>query len=859
MRNLNPKQAALLLALVAPVLVAGCGGGALTGGRGSGGASAAVTSASGGALANGVAVTASGAKGSQTTYTLAVPAGATNLVFTTAGGSGDEDMYVRFGSAPTLSTYDCRPYVPGNAETCTISNVQAGTYYVMLNGWKAYSGVSLKGSYTAPSGGGGGTALTNGVAVTASGAQGSQTVYTLAVPAGATGLVFATSGGSGDEDLYVRFGAAPTLSTYDCRPYVSGNAETCTISNVQAGTYYVMLNGYQSYSGVSLTGSYTAPTGGGGGGTPGDFTLTLSTASVTVAAGASATVTLHTAPVSGTAPTIAFHATGLPTGVTATFSPTQVTAGADTTVTLAADAAAAAVSGASVRLYGASSANTHYQALTVAVTASSGGGGNGGGNALTNGVAVSVSGAQGSQTTYTLAVPAGATNLVFTTAGGSGDEDMYVRFGSAPTLSTYDCRPYVAGNAETCTISNVQAGTYYVMLNGYQSFANVSLTGSYTAPSGGGGGGTPGDFTVSLSTASATVAAGASTTVTVHTATVSGTAPTIAFHATGLPTGVTATFSPTQVTAGADTTVTLAADASAAAVSGASVRLYGASSAHTHYATLALDVSAGGGGGGGGGGIVHVLFDDAHAEQAANADWIVDTHMPTPSPASPTTGTDWKGAYSSFGVALVKTGKYDIQTLPPGGTLSYGTSAAQDLSNYQVLVIPEPNDVFTSSEMQAIDSFVQNGGGLIAISDHGGADRNHSGYSAWQVLNQLFGTASWGVHLTGDNVSGTASAAGNGAVDNGPYGPVHTLGCWNGSTMTLDTTANASLVSLSTLSGGTFDAQGSLGQGRFVVHGDSSTADDGTASDSSKVYDGWTVDDDAVFFENAVAWVAQQY
>ena len=506
-----------------------------------------MTAASGGTLTNGVAETVSGAQGSQTVYTLAVPAGATSLVFTTAGGTGDEDLYVRFGSAPTLSTYDCRPYVAGNAETCTVSNVQAGTYYVMLNGWKAYSGVSLKGSYTAPSGGGtgggtgGATALTNGVAVTASGAKGSQTVYTLAVPAGATGLVFATSGGTGDEDIYVRFGAAPTLATYDCRPYVSGNAESCTISNVQAGTYYVMLNGYQSYSGVSLTGSYTAPTGGGGGGTPGDFTLTLSTASVTVAAGASATVTLHTATVSGTAPTIVFHATGLPTGVTATFSPTQVTAGADTTVTLAADASAAAVSGASVRLYGASSANTHYRKLTVDLTAGSGGGTGGGtgggGNALTNGVAVSVSGAQGSQTVYTLAVPAGATNLVFTTAGGSGDEDLYVRFGAAPTLSTYDCRPYVAGNAESCTISNVQAGTYYVMLNGYQSFANVSLTGSYTAPSGGGGGGggTPGDFTVSLSSASATVAAGASTTVTVHTAVVSGTAPTIASTPPGCP------------------------------------------------------------------------------------------------------------------------------------------------------------------------------------------------------------------------------------------------------------------------------------------------------------------------------------
>ncbi|MCC6555117.1 MAG: M4 family metallopeptidase [Polyangiaceae bacterium] len=108
------------------------------------------------------------------------------------------------------------------------------------------------------------TALTNGVPVTGiSDSSGGQKFYSLAVPSGATGLSFTISGGTGDADLYVRFGASPDLSTYDCRPYLGGNAETCTISNIQTGTYYVMLNAYSAYSGVSLTGSYT---GGGGGG-----------------------------------------------------------------------------------------------------------------------------------------------------------------------------------------------------------------------------------------------------------------------------------------------------------------------------------------------------------------------------------------------------------------------------------------------------------------------------------------------------------------------------------------------------------------------------------------------------------------
>ena len=271
-----------------------------------------------------------------------------------------------------------------------------------------------------------------------------------------------------------------------------------------------------------------------------------------------------------------------------------------------------------------------------------------------------------------------------------------------------------------------------------------------------------------------------------------------------------------------------------------------------------------GGSGGGGTGSLHVLFDDAHAEQAGNADWIIDSNMPIPAPSSPTTGTDWTGAYSSFGVALYKDGD-TLETLPPGGQLTYGSGGAQDLSHFQVLVLPEPNDTLSASEIQAIDAFVRAGGGLLAISDHGNADRNHSGADAVQILDQLFASDSWGVHLDGSNDSGTVQATSGAAPMRGPYGSVSTLGCWNGSTMTLDTATNPSVLELATLAGGTFDAAGQLGAGRFVVHGDSSSADDGTATNWTKPqYDAWdhtSADpyDDAVFFQNAVAWLGQRY
>jgi vibriolysin len=76
-----------------------------------------------------------------------VPAGRSTLTVTTSGGTGDVDLYVRFNAAPTLSTFNCRPYRDGNLETCTISSPAAGRWYIMLNGYSAYSGVALKAQY----------------------------------------------------------------------------------------------------------------------------------------------------------------------------------------------------------------------------------------------------------------------------------------------------------------------------------------------------------------------------------------------------------------------------------------------------------------------------------------------------------------------------------------------------------------------------------------------------------------------------------------------------------------------------------------------------------------------------------------
>ncbi|MCY1076706.1 M4 family metallopeptidase [Archangium lansingense] len=86
----------------------------------------------------------SGAKSSNTNYTYVTPAGATAMKFETIGGTGDADLYVKFGSAPTTTSYDCRSAGATATESCTINGAKQGTYYVLIKAYTAFSGVTYK-------------------------------------------------------------------------------------------------------------------------------------------------------------------------------------------------------------------------------------------------------------------------------------------------------------------------------------------------------------------------------------------------------------------------------------------------------------------------------------------------------------------------------------------------------------------------------------------------------------------------------------------------------------------------------------------------------------------------------------------
>ena len=80
---------------------------------------------------------------------------------------------------------------------------------------------------------------------------------------------------------------------------------------------------------------------------------------------------------------------------------------------------------------------------------------------------------------YRVVLGEGVSTLDISTLGGSGDTDLYVKYGEEPTLSDWDYRPFMPGNKESVNFETPKAGTYYIALYAFQSFADVQLVASW--------------------------------------------------------------------------------------------------------------------------------------------------------------------------------------------------------------------------------------------------------------------------------------------------------------------------------------------------------------------------------------------
>ena len=298
---------------------------------------------------------------------------------------------------------------------------------------------------------------------------------------------------------------------------------------------------------------------------------------------------------------------------------------------------------------------------------------------------------------------------------------------------------------------------------------------------------------------------------------------------------------------------------------------------------------------------IKILFDATKAESASNADWVIDAdqfnlgfngavasvgsgnesnpqQFPTPD-QSTVTGTTpetyWKGAISSWGIDCVKQG-YQVETLPYNGQITYGVSSnAQDLSRYKVFIVCEPNIVFSAAEKTAILNFVKGGGGLFMVSDHNVSDRNNDGWDSPHIWNDLLTnntveTNPFGIAFDYANISGVStniSLMAKDSILNGVMGKVNEAEWFNGTTITLTPTKNASatgkIFTTGTSITGTTNvmfATARYGKGKVVAIGDSSPCDDGTGdTGDTSLYNGYWTDgagNHRPLLMNATIWLA---
>lgn len=139
-----------------------------------------------------------------------------------------------------------------NQGACGVQTAATNRGYVVADVTSAFAAVGVSCATTPTA-----TALTRGVTVTSiTLAKGTSRLYSFAVPTGARNLTFRMSGGTGDGDIYARFGATPTTTTNDAKSEGSTNAELITIAAPRAGTYYLLVNAYAAVSGTTLVANY---------------------------------------------------------------------------------------------------------------------------------------------------------------------------------------------------------------------------------------------------------------------------------------------------------------------------------------------------------------------------------------------------------------------------------------------------------------------------------------------------------------------------------------------------------------------------------------------------------------------------
>jgi hypothetical protein len=413
-----------------------------------------------------------------------------------------------------------------------------------------------------------------------------------------TGTVTITGVGSG-------FALSPSASTLSV---VQGSSSTDTITVTEAGGFGggVTLAASGLPSGVTasfdtnpttgssvltLTATSTATTGGpvtvtitGTSGTltetttivltvnaPPSFTLAPSASSLSVSQGSTTSAdNITIAPVNSFTGSVSFSASGLPSGVTATFDPNPATSNS-TSLTLTATSTATAGGPVTVTITGTSGSLTETAtvALTVNVAPSFS-------IAPATSSLTILQGASSSADTITVTPANGFTGSVSFAASGLPSGVTAV-FSPNPTTSSSSAMTLTATSAATT------GGPVTVTITGTSGSLSATSTIALTVNA-------PPSFTLSPAASTLTVIQSSNNTDTITVTPANGFTGSVTLSATGLPSGVTASFATNPATSSSVLTLT----ASSAATTGGpvTVTITGTSGSLSATSTIALTVNA---------------------------------------------------------------------------------------------------------------------------------------------------------------------------------------------------------------------------------------------------------------------------
>ncbi|HVT12211.1 MAG TPA: protease pro-enzyme activation domain-containing protein [Fimbriimonadaceae bacterium] len=266
-----------------------------------------------------------------------------------------------------------------------------------------------------------------------------------------------------------------------------------------------------------------------------NFTIAAAPSGQTVQQGSSATYTVTTTAVNSFSGAIALSVTGLPTGAAATFNPTSINSSGSSTLTVTTTSGTTPAGAYTLTIKGISGQLNHTTTVTLTV------------NVPDFSIAVSPS-------SQSVIRPAAATYTVTTTALNSFSGSIALTVTGLPTGTTATFNPTSITGSGTSTLTvtpgaNTPAGTYTLTVKGTSGSLSHTSTATFVV--------TIPDFTISATPSTQNVIQGNSVNYTVTTTAQNTFSGTVALTATGLPTGATATFSPTSISGAGTSTLTI--------------------------------------------------------------------------------------------------------------------------------------------------------------------------------------------------------------------------------------------------------------------------------------------------------------